>query len=121
MDIKTKPLQFNGTAGGIFVTLLVYSLFMIIPIVGWAFGINYFARWIADNSLINGQKVKFTATMGNTFWFFLKNTLLVLITFGIFIFWYIPRLYRFITEYVEYVTSGEVAQPIASAGPAVTE
>jgi uncharacterized membrane protein YjgN (DUF898 family) len=117
MDIKTKPLQFNGTAGGAFLALLVYFLFMIIPIVGWAFGINYFARWIADNSLINGQKIKFTATMGNTFWFFLKNMLLVMITFGIFTFWFIPRTYRFMAGYVEYAAIEPAVQPVVNPEP----
>jgi uncharacterized membrane protein YjgN (DUF898 family) len=100
-----RPIQFNGTAGGIFVAMLVNWLYGLIPIVGWALGTNYFGRWIAKNSKVNGQDVKFTATLGDTFWFILGNVLLVIITLGIYIFWYIPKLYCFIADHVEYVVA----------------
>jgi len=109
-DGSSKLIQFNGTAGGTFVATLVYVLLIYIPIIGLAFGFNFFASWVADNTLVNGRAVKFNATFGETFVFFLVNILLLIITLGIYVFWYLPKYYRFIVDHVVPVQELPVVQ-----------
>ncbi len=108
--------QFLATPGSTFVTFIVSAVMIYIPIVGFAFAINYFSGWIADNITINGQKIKFESSFGETWIFFFVQMLLVAVTFGIYIFWYVPKAYNFILNHVSFVPANPVTQqaPVAA-------
>jgi uncharacterized membrane protein YjgN (DUF898 family) len=106
-----KPLEFEGTAGQFFVTFIIVAVLNIIPIAGAILAINYFTKWVAEHSKVNGQSVTFNASFMDTFVFVLINMLLVLITLGIYMFWYIPKMYRFIADHIVYTGAPSMASP----------
>lgn len=115
-----KSFEFNGTAGGYFVVFLVTLIGAYVPIFGWPFAFNFAANWIADNSKVNGKGLKYSAGYGETLVFLLINILLVVITFGIYTFWFVPKLYRYVAAHLSFVgdTPVAVAQKSAPAEPA---
>jgi uncharacterized membrane protein YjgN (DUF898 family) len=98
-----KPLQFNGTAAEYFVVAIVSVICLYIPVLGWAFLLNYACGWLADSSLVHGKKVAFKAEYGESLSFVFVNALLLFITFGIYMFWFVPKLYRYVTDHLQYV------------------
>ena len=99
---ENKTFEFHGTPGQYFVVFLVTMISAYIPIFGWPFGFNYGNEWIARNLTINGRKVKYHAAYGETLKFLLVNLLLIIITFGIYSFWYLPKQYRYILAHAGY-------------------
>jgi uncharacterized membrane protein YjgN (DUF898 family) len=99
---NNKPLQFNGTAGGYFVVFLVTLVLTYIPLLGWAYLLNFTCGWLADNTTVNGKKVVFKAGYGESLMFVFINSLLLLITLGIYSFWFVPKMYRYFTDHVSY-------------------
>lgn len=117
-----KPVQFNGTAGGYFVVFLVTLVTTYIPVLGWAFGFNFTANWMAENSLVNGKKVVYKAGYGETLKFIFINTLLLIITLGIYVFWFTPKSYRYMVDYISYADeAAPVPVPITPVAPAEPE
>ncbi len=112
---NTKPLEFNGTAGGYFVLTLVTLVMMYIPFFGWAFALNFASSWFADNSVVNGKKVSYQAGYGESLGFVFVNALLMMVTFGIYMFWFYPKMYRYIVDHVSYVGEPVAAAPAAPA------
>ncbi len=115
-----KPLQFNGTAGSYFVVFIVTLITTYIPIFGWAFGFNFMANWVAENSVVNGKPVVYKAGYGETLKFIFINSLLLIITLGIYIFWFTPKCYRYAADHMHYTNSGateSVAAPVPAINP----
>ncbi len=106
-----KPLEFKGTAGDYFVLVLITIVFTYIPIFGWAFLLNYAAGWLADNTIVNGKKVAYTASYGESLTFMLVNGLLLIVTLGIYLFWLAPKTYRYVADHIHYV-DGVAAQSL---------
>jgi uncharacterized membrane protein YjgN (DUF898 family) len=98
-----KKFEFHGKAGSFFVVFLVTTITAYIPIFGWPVSMNYGLSWLADNSTIEGRKIRYTAKYGETLKFLFLNLLLLIITFGIYTFWFVPKQYRFIADRTEFV------------------
>lgn len=113
-----KPLEFHGTAGGYFVVFLVSLVMSYIPFFGWAFMLNYVSEWFADNSLVNGKKVAYKAGYGESLKFVFVNVLLLVVTLGIYMFWFYPKLYRYVVDHVSYASD---TVPVAAAAPAAEQ
>jgi len=110
-----KPLEFHGTALGYFIVSLLSGILIYIPFFGWALLLNYASGWLADNALVNGKKVTFKAGYGESLGFVSINALLLIVTLGIYIFWFYPKMYRYVADHVQY--AGEaVAAPVAPVG-----
>lgn len=108
-----KEFQFEGTAGGYFVVFLVTLLIGWVPLLGTAFVFNYTNEWLASNSRISGRRVQYSAGFGETLWFILVNSLFVLITLGIYTFWFVPKSYRYIADHLSYdAVAPESAAPV---------
>lgn len=93
---------FTGTAGGFFVAYLVTYVTSLLFIFGWPIAMNYMAKYVVENVDLNGKKFKYEAGYGETLGFLFVNILLVLITLGIYTFWFIPKSYRWILEHTSY-------------------
>ncbi|HEX9153858.1 MAG TPA: DUF898 family protein [Candidatus Saccharimonadales bacterium] len=98
-----KAFEFHGKAGGYFVVFLVTMVCSYIPILGWPIAMNYGLSWIADNATINGKNVKYEAGYGETLGFILVNMLLIIVTLGIYSFWFVPKSYRFVADHLKFV------------------
>ena len=116
---SSKPLEFHGTAGGYFLLTLISIILVYIPVFGWAFLLNYASSWFADNSLVNGKKIAYSAGYGESLVFILKNALLLIVTIGIYSFWFYPKLYRYMADHVSYFE--EPALPVTTPPPAAPD
>jgi uncharacterized membrane protein YjgN (DUF898 family) len=116
-----KTFEFHGKAGGYFVVALVNLICAYIPIFGWAFTFNFTNNWVAENATINGKNLKYTAGYGETLKFIFINALLLIITLGIYIFWFVPKSYRYIADHLVFADEvvAEVA-PVAADAPTAT-
>jgi uncharacterized membrane protein YjgN (DUF898 family)/Tfp pilus assembly protein PilF len=103
-SVNGKPVSFTGTGGQLLGLAVVQGLLTIITIGlygPWAVS-KYFA-WQADNTLVAGKASQFTGTGGSLFLFYLIHLfLLPAITFGIYLFWGIYRLYGWKEERTRY-------------------
>jgi len=118
--MNSKTLKFTGTAGGFFLTEVVAFVTYFIIIIGWPIGFNYFADWLMGNIEVDGKKLKYSAGYGETLKFLVVNILLLAVTFGIYIFWFAPKTYRYILEHSDYVGVAAVPDaPAPALAPAV--
>lgn len=112
-----KLLEFHGKAGGYFVVAIVTWIMTYIPFFGWAFAFNYAAEWMVENTTVNGKKLAYGAGYMETLKFIFINTLLIIVTLGIYSFWFVPKSYRYVMEHV----SEAGAAPVAPTPPAAPE
>ncbi len=115
----TKHFEFTGTPGAFFVNFFVSVLMIYIPFVGFAMSFNYRNKWLANNIKIDGRPLSYSAKLGETWVMLIVGLLLTMVTFGIYIFWFGPKVYRYIfdhTTYADEVTIA-VAAPVTTAPP----
>lgn len=117
--MQNKSFDFIGTPGGFFITLILTSLLQLIPIAGAVLGMNMMYGWMADNSLVSGRKVVYKAEFMETLVFLLVNVLLVMVTLGIYFFWFAPKMYKFVANHVSF--ADEAATPAAPMQAAVPQ
>ncbi len=121
MQTSGKPVQFQGDASGYFIATLVGILTMYIIIVGWPIGFNYMANWIISNTIVDGKRLKYSATYSETLGFLTLNMLLVIVTFGIYSFWFVPKAYRFALDHTTYLGAPTTPAPAtAKSAPTPT-
>ena len=102
---KSENFVFDGGAGTYIGTLILAFL-----ITFFTFGICYpFAlvlvqRWKAKHTIIKGFRLKFIGTGIGLFGQWIKWFFLMVITFGIYGFWVIPRLNKWIVEHTDFDT-----------------
>ena len=114
---NTKPLQFQASAGSYFLLSIISIILAYIPIFGWAYLLNYTSEWFASKSQVNGRAITYHAGYGESLKFVFVNMLLIIITLGIYSFWFYPKAYRYIADHVSY--SDETAAAPAAATPTV--
>lgn len=107
-----KSFEFNGTPGGYFLVTLVSLITAYIPIFGWPISFNYSMDYIVKNSRINGRSLKYSAGYGETLGFLVVNLLLVLVTLGIYIFWFGPKTYRFVADHSSFADETPAVAPV---------
>lgn len=112
---SNKVLEFTGNAGGFFVMYLVSMLLYLIPLVGFAMSFNYSVKWMAENTKVNGRGLGYKATLGETWVMLFVGILLTVITFGIYIFWFGPKMYRFVYDHVNYADEMGMASTMPAA------
>lgn len=67
----------------------------------WA--VCYMVRFVADHAIIDGKRIQFTGTGGGLFAQWIKWLLLTVITCGIYSFWVVPRMYKWIISHLHTV------------------
>lgn len=114
METK-KPLEFHATAGAYFILTIISMILAYIPIFGWALLVNYSGDWVAKRTIVNGRKIGFKADYIETLKFVFVGSLLLIITFGIYSFWFVPKMYTYVADHVYYEDA-----PVAAANPVMT-
>lgn len=109
-----KAVEFNGGAGQFAVAFIVSLITAYIPIFGWPISMNIMVEYIVNNTLLNGRKITYKASYGETLVFLLVNMLLVFVTLGIYTFWFYPKAYKFVADHISYV-SDSPSEPVAPA------
>lgn len=115
----SKNFEFTGTAGSFFGMYILSLLLMFVPFVGFVFAFNNQNSWLMKNIKIKGRALYYKAEFGETFVMMLVGLLLVAVTFGIYIFWYVPKVYRFILDHTTYADEAP-AGPVAASSPSPT-
>ena len=64
-----------------------------------------FHRWEAKHTYIQGKQLVFTGGGFSLIGFWIKSVFLVIITFGIYIFWLIPKLKQWVVEHTDFADS----------------
>lgn len=99
---SAKPLTFTGGAGGFFKAWIVSLLVSFIPFIGWAIAFNIMNKWLVGNLSAGDKKLVYKAKLGETFIMLFIGYLLTLVTLGIYLFWFVPKIYRFVAEHTSY-------------------
>ncbi len=102
--INAKPVSFTGTGGQLLGLAIVQGLLTIVTLGFYGpWAICKYCAWRAGNTLVGGKASQFIGTGGSLFIFYLIHlVLLPLITFGIYLFWGIYRLYGWKEEHMRY-------------------
>jgi hypothetical protein len=117
---SAKPLDFNASPLDYFVLSILSAVLAYIPFFGWAYLLNYSSSWMADRVLVRGKKVRYQASYGESLKFVTVGSLLCLITFGIYTFWFVPKMYHYVTDHIteaDSVATPAAAAPVASPEP----
>jgi cytoskeletal protein RodZ len=120
---SNKPLKFHGGAGGFFLASIVSWVMWYVIIIGWPIAFNYMNQWIVENLEVNGRRMKYTAKYTETLGFLLVNIALIIVTLGIYTFWFVPKAYRFVVDHSEYTDApspSNAPQPAAPVAPSET-
>ena len=94
-----RRFQFDGGAGSFLLVgilsflLTVFTLGLATP---WAVVMRY--RWRTGHTIIDGRRLRFTGTGIGLFGNWIKWWLLCIVTIGIYLFWLVPRLTKWVTE-----------------------
>ena len=101
-ELKKLPSRFEGRLIAL-IGINVLSFLVCIITIGLAYPAMYCfkKRWIYSNTIINGYRLKFTGKGIQLFGKFLLWTLLGIITFGIFTFWWPIKYQQWETKHVE--------------------
>ncbi len=102
--INAKRVSFTGTGGQLLGLAVVQGLLTIVTLGFYApWAVCKYCAWRAQNTLVEGKPSQFIGTGGNLFLLYLIHlVLLPLITFGIYLFWGIYRLYAWKEEHMRY-------------------
>lgn len=99
-----KEFQFNEDVGGLVVNLLA-AYFIVVFTLGfglpWAF--CKLERWKANNTTIEGRKIKFVGEGSALLGKFIVWYLLTMVTLGIYSFWMVVKLEKWRTENTVFV------------------
>ena len=113
---SSKHFEFTGNASGFFVAwIVVYftsATVILIPL-----GFNFFVEWFVKNIKVDGRSLSYKAGFGESFVFLLVSVILLMLTIGIYGFWFAPKLYRYIADHTTYADEVSTA-PLAAAVPA---
>jgi uncharacterized membrane protein YjgN (DUF898 family) len=78
----------------------------------WAVCMRY--RWRCEHTLVYGQQPHFTGHGLGLFGQWIKWWCLCLVTIGIYLFWVVPRLTRWIVEHQQFPATVGIHQPSAT-------
>lgn len=92
--------KFNEDVGGYFITLLICYVIIIFTLgIGTPWALCRIERWKANNTTLNGKKIKFIGEGSALLGKFIIWYLLTLITFGIYAIWAAVKMQKFIVEH----------------------
>ena len=98
-----KPFKFNEDVGGLFINVLIAYVTILFTLgIGTPWAICRLERWKADNTTIEGRKIKFTGEGSDLLGKFIIGYILTLITLGIYGFWFANTLQKFMIENTEF-------------------
>ena len=66
-----------------------------------------FLKWRSEHTLIDGKRLRFTGGGFSLLGLWIKWWLLTIVTFGIYIFWVIPSLNKWVVEHTDFEIDSE--------------
>jgi len=113
-----KPLQFQASALDYFILTILSVILVYIPFIGWAVLLNYSGGWFADRAQVTGKKIEFKAGFGESLKLVTIGFLLLLITFGIYSFWFFPKVYKYMAEHTHFAGDSPATEAAPTPAPA---
>ena len=99
-----KHFKFNEDVGGLFINLIAAYLILLITLgLGGPWAYCKLERWKANNTTINGRKIKFIGKGSSLFFKFIVWYFLTIITFGIYSLWVVVKLQKFTLENTVFI------------------
>lgn len=112
-----KPLQFQASALDYFILTILSVILIYIPFIGWAVLLNYCGSWFADRAQVTGKKIEFKAGFGESLKLVAIGFLLLVITLGIYSFWFYPKVYKYMAEHTHFAGDGPAAEAASEPAP----
>lgn len=114
MAQNSRRFRFDGGAGTYFGTVILAFLITVLSFgFFYPYALVLFQRWRAKHSFIDGKRLIFTGTAIGLWGNWIKWWLLCFITLGIYSWWVVPRLMRWVWEHTDF----DPAAPAAQAAP----
>lgn len=114
-----KPLEFKAGALDYFIFAIVSIILIYIPFIGWAILVNFSGSWFAKRAKVTGKDIEFKSGFGENLKLVTVAFLLMIITLGIYSFWFYPKLYRYMADHTQF--AGAEPTPTATEPVAVTD
>ena len=101
---KSKNFIFDGGAGTYVGTAILATLISVFTLfIAYPYALVLKERWKAKHTYVKGFQLKFTGTGIGLFGLWIKWLVLIIITFGIYSFWVMPRLQKWKIEHTDFV------------------
>jgi uncharacterized membrane protein YjgN (DUF898 family) len=100
---RSDSFRFDGGAADYFGTAFLATLITFITLgfgLPWALCMRQ--SWKTKHTIVNGVRLHFSGTGGGLFGQWIKWWLLMMVTIGIYGFWVIPQLNRWIVEHTDF-------------------
>ena len=98
--------QFDGGAATYLGTGILAFLITVLTVgIGYPFALVLLLRWRMKHTIIDGRRLEFRGLAISLFGHWLLWILLILVTFGIYSFWVVPRVHQWITENTTWAPS----------------
>jgi uncharacterized membrane protein YjgN (DUF898 family) len=95
-----NQFEFNEDVGGYFATILICYFIIVLTLgIGTPWALCRLQRWKANNTTLNGRKVKFIGEGSALLGKFIIWYLLTIITFGIYGIWAAVKMQKFMVEH----------------------
>jgi uncharacterized membrane protein YjgN (DUF898 family) len=100
----SKSFKFHGDVSSHFgVAILSFLLTVITLGLGYPWAVCMKEQWKANNTTINGKKLKFIGTGSGLFMKWLLWSFLFIITIGIYGLWIAPKFQKWVIEHTDFV------------------
>jgi uncharacterized membrane protein YjgN (DUF898 family) len=93
--------EFDGTAGD-FLPVFLLSFLLQMTGIGAPWALCMMKRWECEHTLVNGRRLRFDGNGASALGLIIVTYLLTLITLGIYLFWGIPKIQKWIVENTEF-------------------
>ena len=99
--------HFDGGAGTYIGTAILATLITLVTLgIALPYAIVLRQRWVCKHTCIEGRRLMFTGTGIGLFGNWIKWWILMIITFGIYSFWVVPRLTKWKVEHQAFDPKG---------------
>lgn len=103
MARNSGRFQFDGGAATYVGTAILGFLITVFTLgICYPFALVLKQRWKAKHSYVDGQRLVFTGSAWGLFGNWIKWLLLTVITLGIYLFWVVPRITKWVWENTDF-------------------
>lgn len=100
---KSKNFVFDGGAGTYWLNSFIAFVITVITLgICYPYALVLKQRWIANHTLVEGRRLKFTGTGIGLFGNWIKWLALIVITLGIYSIWVAPRVHKWVVEHTDF-------------------
>ena len=119
MAPNSRRFQFDGGAGTYVGTAILAFLVTLLTLgLCTPYAVVLRQRWRAKHSYIDGRRLVFTGSAWGLLGHWLKWWLLVLVTLGIYGFWVVPRMTKWVVENTDFDPAWRPAEVPTWSSPA---